>query len=88
MLINTKFSVGDSIWFIVNAALYCSSITAIEVYTDTIETKTIYYTDIPASNGNMVKAVIGDKHAFATKDELINNTITERFYESIEKGSG
>lgn len=87
MLINTKFSIGDAIWFIVNASLFCSNINGIEVFTDEKETKTVYYADVPGPSGQPVRAVIGERHAFSSKDELIN-TITERYYETLEPGSG
>lgn len=89
MLVNTKYSLGDMIWFLYQGELQCCTVIGVESMTtkegdDTIS-KTVYFSSVKTTGGN-INVVVSERNAFESKDELIN-TISERFYKSLEQGS-
>lgn len=85
MIITTKYSIDDSIWFIYNAELYCQIIVGVDSMTTKENVRTVYYCEIPIGD-KLVSVMVIEQHAYSSKDELIN-TITDRFYKTIERGS-
>lgn len=87
MLVTTKYSIGDSIWFLANASLQCGEITVIELMSNAEETKTVYIVPVSLVNGQPpLNVMVREGDAFASKDELIQ-TITQRFYDNVGTGS-
>ena len=87
MTIVTKYSINDTIWFLFLSELCCSQIINIEIsHSEEYGTKSIYQCLVKNTRGQDMSVLVQEQHAFESKDELIN-TITERFYKSIESGS-
>lgn len=87
MLIQTKFSIGESIWFISGSNMYCSEIHTVEASITSDGTRAIYICNVLLPGAEKELCVVMAEHnAYATKDELINS-ITERYYQSLEKGA-
>lgn len=89
MLVNTKYSLDDVIWFLYQGELQCCPIIGIECMTtregDDTVSKTVYFAAVK-SKGGSINVVVSEQNAFESKDSLVN-TITERFYKSQEQGS-
>jgi|CXWL01.1.fsa_nt_gi hypothetical protein len=86
MLIQTKYAIGEPIWFLACSQLQCSHITGIETFTNENGVSVAYRTEITGLAESKLPVSVGEVNAFSSKDELLQ-TLVERFHASIDAGS-
>jgi hypothetical protein len=87
MILTTKYSIGDIIWFLHNGSMHCLPVAGIESMIsntdDVIRTRTVYYTEIKQSGKAQQTIIVSEESAFESQEALIQN-LHERYFKSLE----
>lgn len=85
MLIDTKWSLGDTIFFLHRSAICFSEITSIECFVSDKIVSVVYVVAIPTGNVSQ-NFIVQDEMAFSSKEDLLVS-LTDKFNKQLESGS-